>query len=229
MTVEIIVLGLIGAAIFIFVSVAIWDVFIQKKHAILHNFPVVGHARYFLERFGPELRQYWVAHDKEERPFNRSERAWIYATSKGQNSNFGFGTSEELYQTGYPIIKHAAFPYPSENAVHPPNDPTAIPCAKVIGAHHGRRKPYRPGSIINISAMSFGSLGARAIEAMNRGALSAGAFHNTGEGGVSPYHNKGGDLIFQLGTGYYGARTDDGNLCYDRLACLLYTSDAADE
>ena len=201
--------------------VAIWDVFIQKKHAILHNFPVVGHARYLLERIGPELRQYWVAHDKEERPFNRSERAWVYATAKGQNNNFGFGTSEELYQTGYPIIKHATFPFPSEQAVHPEGDPTAIPCAKIMGAKHGRKKAYRPGSIVNISAMSFGSLGARAITAMNIGAHKAGAFHNTGEGGVSPYHKKGGDLVYQLGTGYYGARTADGQLCLDTLEQVI--------
>ena len=86
-----------------------------------------------------------------------------------------------------------------------------------MGAKHGRKKPYRPGSIINISAMSFGSLGARAIEAMNLGAQKADAFHNTGEGGVSPYHKSGGDLMYQLGTGYYGARTPDGNLCLDTL------------
>jgi glutamate synthase domain-containing protein 2 len=202
----------------LFLLVGFWDVWVQKKHAILHNFPVVGHARYLLERIGPELRQYWVAHDKEERPFNRSERAWVYATSKGENNHFGFGTSEELYQTGYPIIKHATFPFPSESAVHPPGDPSAIPCAKVIGATHNRKRPYRPSSIVNISAMSFGSLGERAIAALNIGAREAGAFHNTGEGGVSPHHLQGGDLIYQLGTGYYGARTKDGQLCLDTLA-----------
>ena len=116
-----------GICGFLIVCVAIWDVFIQKKHAILHNFPVIGHARYLLERIGPELRQYWVAHDKEERPFNRSERTWVYATAKGENNHFGFGTSEELYQEGYPIIKHATFPFPSEKAVYPKGNATAVP------------------------------------------------------------------------------------------------------
>lgn len=202
------------------IALAIWDVFIQKKHAILHNFPVVGHFRYVLERIGPELRQYWVAHDKEERPFNRSERAWVYATAKGQNNNFGFGTSEELYRSGYPIIKHATFPFSSEKAAYRKEDPTAIPCAKIIGETHGRSRLYHPGSIVNISAMSFGSLGAKAIESMNRGAAVAGAFHNTGEGGISPHHLHGGDLVFQLGTGYFGARTPSGTLCFDRLEAL---------
>ena len=100
---------------------------IQKDHTILRNFPVVGHLRYFLESIGPELRQYWVANDKEEQPFTRAERSWVYATSKKQNSNFGFGTTEQLYDTGYPILKHVTFPVPEnyENNGKPFDD--AIP------------------------------------------------------------------------------------------------------
>ncbi len=131
----------------------------QKKRTIQHNFPIVGHLRYMLEVVGPELRQYWVANDKEEMPFNRSERRWVYATAKGQNSNFGFGTTEQLYEAGYPIIKHTVFPFPESKAVIIHNDPSAIPALKVIGESHKRPKAWRPPSIINISAMSFGSLG----------------------------------------------------------------------
>ncbi len=140
--------------------VAIYDVCLQKRHAILHNFPIVGHGRYWLETIGPELRQYWVANDKEEMPFNRDERSWIYASSKGANNNFGFGTTEQLYSLGYPIIKHAAFPFPEHRAQHISEDATYIPCLKVMGQTHGRARPYQPQSVVNISAMSFGSLGA---------------------------------------------------------------------
>ena len=198
----------IGFCIFIFL-VFIRDIS-QTKHTIIHNFPVVGHLRYFLEMIGPELRQYWVANDKEERPFDRTERRWIYATAKGQNSNFGFGTTELLYEPGYPIIKHRAFPFPESKTHKVLGDPTSIPCLKVIGEFHKRKFPYRPYSIINISAMSFGSLSKNAITALNIGAREAGVYHNTGEGGISPYHLQGADVVWQIGTGYFGARTKEG-------------------
>ena len=108
-------------------GVAIHDVFFQKTHTIKHNFPLVGHFRYWLETIGPELRQYWVANDKEERPFNRAERRWIYASAKGQNNNFGFGTTETLHDPGYPIIKHAVFPFPETEFKGFGGDKTAIP------------------------------------------------------------------------------------------------------
>jgi glutamate synthase (ferredoxin) len=196
--------------------VAIFDI-TQKKKAIVHNFPVLGHLRYLLEMIGPELRQYWVANDKEEKPFNRSERSWIYSTAKGQNNNFGFGTSEELYETGYPIIKNAAIPFPDNKAQYPKEDPSFIPCLKIMGESHKRKKTYRPQSVINISAMSFGSLGYRAVSALNIGAKNASCFHNSGEGGLSHYHAKGADLIWQLGTGYFGARDKDGNFSMEKL------------
>jgi len=213
---------LLAAVAFVGVLVFIRDVFLQRAHAIQHNFPVVGHIRYFFEDIGPELRQYWVAHDKEELPFNRSERAWIYSSAKGQNSNFGFGTSEQIYATGYPIIKQTTFPFPDGQAVVLHDDPSLIPCVKVIGALRGRKRPYRPMSIVNISAMSFGALGARAVEALNRGAKGAHAYHNTGEGGVSPYHLAGGgDLVWQLGTGYYGARGPDGRFSMEEVVKVV--------
>lgn len=197
---------------------AFYDVFIQKKHTILHNFPVVGHFRYWLEQIGPELRQYIVANDKEETPFNRSERRWIYASSKGVNSYFGFGSTETPpYESGYPIIKHAAFPFPENQAVYINGDPSAIPCLKVMGAHHRRRRPYRPTSVINISAMSFGSLGEKAITSLNKGAQLAQCYHNTGEGGFSPYHALGADVVWQIGTGYFGAREENGQFSLPKL------------
>ena len=203
-------------ALFLF-GVALRDV-LQRKHTIRHNFPIVGNIRYWLETVGPELRQYWVANDKEELPFNRSERAWIYASAKGENNTFGFGTAEQIYSVGYPILKNAVFPFPESKARHPGHDESAIPCLKVMGGHHGRRRPYRPESIVNISAMSFGSLGRRAVSALNRGAKNARCYHNTGEGGVSAYHRAGAELVWQLGTGYFGARDDDGSFSLDLLA-----------
>jgi len=190
-------------------SVFLYDIF-QKHDTIWRNFPVVGHFRNIFISIGAAIRQYWVASDKEEMPFNREDRDWIYNTSKKQNNNFGFGTTELLYQTGYPIIKHAVFPL-SDNDNNGKPIGTNIPCAKVIGAVHNRKNPYRPTSIINISAMSFGSLGKNAITALNLGAKGANCYHNTGEGGISPYHMQGADLVWQLGTAYFGARDKDGN------------------
>lgn len=198
-------------------GVALRDI-LQKKHAIKHNFPLIGNFRYFLEEIGPELRQYIVANDKEETPFNRAERRWVYASSKGENSYFGFGSTEEPpYEVGYPMIKHAAFPIPENQASSIQGDPSAIPCLKIIGQTHGRKRPFRPASVINISAMSFGSLGERAVKALNTGAREAHCYHNTGEGGLSPHHLQGADLIWQIGTGYFGARDEQGNFSLEKL------------
>ena len=146
----------------------------------------MGHLRYFLESIGPELRQYWVANDKEEQPFTRAERSWVYATSKKQNSNFGFGTTEQLYETGYPILKHVTFPAPEKYDEDGNLLNSILPCAKEIGTSHNRKKPFRPKSIVNISAMSFGSLGKNAITTLNLGAKGADCYHNTGEGVSAP-------------------------------------------
>ncbi|MFI4967640.1 MAG: FMN-binding glutamate synthase family protein [Gammaproteobacteria bacterium] len=214
----------IVAAILIFLGlVAIYDIR-QRRHAITHNYPVIGHLRYLMELIGPELRQYWVADDKEELPFNRSERTWVYATAKGQNNFFGFGTEEQQYSVGYPIIKNRTFPFPEDKAVHINGDPSAVPCLKVLGATHKRKHAWRPTSVVNISAMSFGSLGKNAISALNLGAKMAHCFHNTGEGGLSPYHLLGGDVVFEIGTGYFGVRDKQGKFSLDMLAekCARY-------
>ncbi len=198
--------------------VVLYDIF-QKKHAILRNFPIIGHFRYMLEAIGPELRQYIVTNNDEERPFSRDQRRWVYASSKEQNNYFGFGTDNDLeLSSNYVIIKHSAFPLPEPIKGEPDYDPLhPVPCLKVMGAARERPRAFRPESIIYVSAMSYGSLSSAAIKAINMGVKIAGGLHNTGEGGISPYHCQGGDLIYQLGTGYFGARDGDGNLSIERL------------
>lgn len=202
-------------------AVAVRDV-LQREHALLRNFPVLGHARYLLEAVGPELRQYLVASNNEERPFTRDQRRWVYASAKKQNNYFGFGTDNDIeYTAGYPIITHRTF-----GRAIPPSSPAAgheveLPCAKVLGAGRGRQQAFRPASVVNISAMSFGSLSGAAVEALNRGAALAGCLQNTGEGGVSPYHRNGGELVFQIGTAYFGCRDEHGRFSLDRLKELV--------
>lgn len=210
---------LLGILVFL-IAVAIYDV-IQTKHAILRNFPVIGHLRYILEAIGPELRQYIVTNNDEERPFSRDARSWVYASSKKQNNYFGFGTDNDIDVPNYPIIKQGVFPLPEPQSDDDNYDALHnIPCAKVMGAWRGRAKAFRPSSIINTSAMSFGSLSARATEAINRGCAGANALHNTGEGGVSSYHDHGAGLIWQLGTGYFGARDADGKFSLEHCVAV---------
>mgnify|MGYP000651480127 CR=1 FL=1 len=152
----------------IIVLVIIRDIFLQKSHTISHNFPIVGHLRYWLETIGPELRQYIVANNREELPFNRQERSWIYASSKNENNLQGFGTDQDFSAPGYIFIKNAMIGY-NPPTDHPFNkNPGVMPAAKIMGEYHHRRRPYRPYSIINISGMSFGSLSAKAIESLNK-------------------------------------------------------------
>jgi len=192
---------------------------VQRKHAILRNFPVIGHFRYLFEAVGPELRQYIVTNNDEERPFSRDQRRWVYASSKLENNYFGFGTDSDLeLLPSYLIIKHSAFPLNSPHPGEPGHDPHYhLPAAKVLGGARGRKKAYRPESVVNISGMSYGSLSPAAVEALNRGCKIAGCTQATGEGGISPYHKVGGDLIWQIGTGYFGCRTPEGKFSMDRF------------
>ncbi|UTA68850.1 FMN-binding glutamate synthase family protein [Emticicia sp. 21SJ11W-3] len=192
----------------------------QKKHTIQHNFPVLGHLRYFIESIGPELRQYIVANNREELPFNRRQRSWIYASSKKENNFQGFGTDQDIYSSGYTFIKPALLPYKLPSGHPNIANPYICPSAKVIGEYHNRRQPYLPKSIINISGMSFGSLSAPAIESLNIGADKFGCYHNTGEGGVSAYHKKGADVVVNIGTAYFGVRDDNGNFVMEKLIKL---------
>jgi glutamate synthase domain-containing protein 2 len=202
--------------IIVLIVVALRDI-IQKRHSISHNFPIIGHIRYLFESIGPEIRQYFVANNREELPFNRIERSWIYASAKHENNYEGFGTDRDIYAHQHIFINNAMMPFQiGEN--HPNAiDHSFLPCAKVIGEYNKRQKPFRPASIINISAMSFGSLSAKAIESLNKGVKIAGAYHNTGEGGLSPYHSNGGDVIFQIGTGYFGVRDKKGDFSMEKL------------
>ena len=201
--------------------IAIRDVFLQRKHTITHNYPIIGHLRYLLEKIGPELRQYLVANNREELPFNRIERGWIYASAKKENNYEGFGTDRDIYAHQHIFINNAMMPFKIDNN-HPNSiDKAFLPCAKVMGEFNKRKKPYRPASVINVSAMSFGSLSAKAIESLNKGIKMAGAYHNTGEGGLSPYHSNGGDVIFHFGTGYFGVRSKDGGFSMEKLKQLV--------
>jgi len=207
-----------GTLAVLLVAVLIYDL-TQRQHAILRTFPIVGHFRYWLEAVGPELRQYIVTDNNEERPFSRDQRRWIYASAKRQNNYFGFGSDNEMeLAPNYLIIKHDTFPL---DAYHPGDaayDPQyRIPCAKVMGRARDRARAFRPASIVNVSGMSFGSLSGPAVEALNRGSLLAGCLQSTGEGGVSPHHLHGGDLVWQIGTGYFGCRELDGRFSMTRL------------
>jgi glutamate synthase domain-containing protein 2 len=202
-------------------GIAVRDL-LQREHTVLRNYPVVGHARYLLEAVGPELRQYLVAGNNEERPFTRDQRRWVYASAKKDNNYFGFGTDNDLeYTAGYPVINHKTF----GRAVPPTHvkagEEVALPCAKVLGAARGRARAFRPNSVVNISAMSFGSLSGAAVEALNKGAALSGCLHNTGEGGLSRHHRHGGELVFQIGTAYFGCRDEDGKFDLERLKDLV--------
>jgi glutamate synthase domain-containing protein 2 len=191
---------------------------VQRKHAILRNFPLIGHLRFLLEAVGPELRQYIVTDNDEERPFSRDQRRWVYATSKVENSYFGFGTDNDLDRSAnYIIVKQSGFPLPDDEARQHPDPLRTLPCAKILGEARGRERAFRPDSIVNVSAMSFGSLSGPAVEALNRGCALSGSMQTTGEGGISDHHRNGGDLVWQIGTGYFGCRNPDGTFNMERL------------
>jgi len=205
---------LLAAVVVVVVAIAIYDV-VQRQHAVLRNFPLVGHLRYILESFGPETRQYLVNDNDEERPFSRDQRRWIYTSAKLGDNTFGFGTDNDVeHPEDYLIIKQAAFPLPLDGCS--PDPSFEVPAGKVLGGHRGRAKAFRP-SVVNISGMSFGSLGARALEAINLGARAAGCWQNTGEGAIAPAHLHGADLVWQIGTGYFGCRDEHGAFSVPRL------------
>lgn len=172
----------------------------QKKHTIRRNFPLLGRFRYMLESIRPEIQQYFIERDTDGKPFSRDQRSIIYQRAKEVNDTVPFGTQLDVYSPGYEWVNH------SIAAKHV--DPKTL---RITIGGKDCRKPYN-ASIFNISAMSFGSLSQEAIMALNGGAHDGNFAHNTGEGGLSPYHLKnGGDLIWQIGTGYFGCRSADGN------------------
>ena len=180
----------------------VWDL-LQKRHAILRNYPILGHMRWIFEGIRPEIRQYLIESERDEDPFSREDRSLVYQRAKDAEDKRPFGTREDVYASGFAWLLHSAAPKPRGDG----NFRVKIggkTCAK----------PY-DASLYNISAMSFGALGANAILALNRGAKLGGFAHDTGEGGISRYHlEPGGDLIWEIGSGYFGCRDAEGK--FDR-------------
>ncbi|RMA58749.1 FMN-binding glutamate synthase family protein [Ulvibacter antarcticus] len=183
------------------ILMGIFDI-LQKKHTIRRNFPLIGRFRYVLESIRPEIMQYFVETDTQGRPLNRILRSVVYRRAKGENDTEPFGTQMDLYHSGYEWMEHSMY------AKHNPKEIGEFPRLLIGGKDC--KQPYS-SSLLNISAMSFGSLSKNAILALNKGAKMGGFAHNTGEGGISDYHlENGGDLIWQVGTGYFGCRNEDG-------------------
>jgi glutamate synthase domain-containing protein 2 len=202
-------LFLLMLALFIMLLAATWIVDRnQTTNAVLRNFPVIGHFRYGLSRLGEFLRQYMFAMDREEMPFNRAERTWVYRASKNVDNTVAFGSTRDLRNEGVPFFVNAPFPELAEDHVEPR--------PLLIGPY--AREPYSHAAFFNISAMSFGALSVPAVRALSHGAAKAGIWMDTGEGGLAPYHLEGGcDIIFEIGTAKYGVRTEDGQLDDQRL------------
>jgi len=187
--------------------VGIFDL-LQKRHAVRRNYPVIGNIRYLVESIRPEIRQYLIEGDREALPFSRAQRSMVYARAKKENSDKAFGTLLDVYQHGYEFMTHTMVPAKLA-------DPATF---RVRVGGPACTQPYDV-SVMNISAMSFGSLSANAIRALNKGAKLGGFYHDTGEGSISPYHLEyGGDLVWEIGSGYFGCRTADGHFNPERFA-----------
>ncbi|MBP7914448.1 MAG: FMN-binding glutamate synthase family protein [Vitreoscilla sp.] len=201
------VLALLGAA---GVALGLRDLR-QARRAVLRNYPVIGHLRYLLEFIRPEIRQYFIESDNEAAPFSRQQRSLVYQRAKGDSDKRPFGTQLDVHEEGYEWINHSL-------------QPTTLPGHDfriTIGA--GRAQPYS-ASVFNISAMSFGALSANAILALNAGARLGGFMHDTGEGSISRYHREnGGDLCWEIGSGYFGCRNDDGSFSEERFTANATT------
>ena len=200
----------VGLAVLAVVIIFILDV-TQKSHAIRRNYPVIGHFRFLFERLGTFFRQYFFAMDREELPFNRSERNWVYRAAKSVDSTVAFGSTRDLRPAG--TIYFVNCPFPTLRADAGPPQPLTIgpDCPH----------PYTAKSLFNISAMSYGAISKPAVIALSQGANMAGCWLNTGEGGLSPYHLESGcDLVFQIGTAKYGLRNNDGSLDDNKLKVI---------
>ncbi len=183
----------------------------QRKHTIRRNYPVIGRFRYWFEHLGEFFRQYFFAMDREEMPFNRAERAWVYRAAKNLDLTLAFGSTRDLTPSGTVLFLNSGFPTLEQDA--------AMPSPVTVGPYC--RHPYTTSAFFHVSGMSYGAISAPAVRALSRGAARAGCWLNTGEGGLSSFHEEGGcDLVFQLGTAKYGARDLDGNLSDERLARL---------
>lgn len=181
---------------------------LQSRHAVRRNYPVIGNIRYLVEGIRPEIRQYLLEEEEKQVPFSRSQRSLVYARAKQQNSDLAFGTLKDVYGDDYEFISHSLKPAA-------PADPKSF---RINIGGETCKQPYS-ASVFNISAMSFGSLSANAIRALNRGAKLGGFAHDTGEGGISPYHREfGGDLVWEIGSGYFGCCTGKGQFDPEKFA-----------
>ena len=198
-------------AIALFVVLVFWYVkdITQKKHTVLRNYPIVGRLRYFFEQMGEYFRQYFFTGERDEMPFNRATRAWVYRLAKNEGGIIGFGSTYNLHEPGSLVFVNAPFPVIEEEQL--PTPPLAI-------GEGWCERPFTARSIVNISGMSYGAISKPAVRALSRGAAAAGCWMDTGEGGLSPYHLEGGcDVIMQIGTAKYGVRDADGRLSLERL------------
>jgi glutamate synthase domain-containing protein 2 len=180
----------------------------QKKHTVLRNYPVIGRLRYFFERQGEYFRQYFFMGDREEMPFNRATRAWVYREAKDEGGIIGFGSTNDLREPGSILFVNAPFPVLEAERL----------CSLPLTIGDGYcREPFRARSIVNVSGMSYGAISAPAVRALSRGAAEAGCWIDTGEGGLAPYHLEGGcDVIMQIGTAKYGIRDEAGEFSRER-------------
>lgn len=185
----------------------VWDV-TQSEHSLLRNYPVLGHMRWLFEGIRPEIRQYLIENDRDEVPFSREQRALVYQRAKDEEDRRPFGTREDVYAAGYAWLTHSLAPVAVRDFDHD---------FRVTIGGPQCRQPY-DASVYNISAMSFGALSGNAIEALNKGAKAGGFAHDTGEGGISRYHCHGGDLIWEIGSGYFGCRDKNGDFDPERFA-----------
>ncbi|MBS7812735.1 FMN-binding glutamate synthase family protein [Roseococcus pinisoli] len=185
----------------------LWDLF-QTQHSVLRNYPIIGHARWLVEMIRPEIRQYLLENDTEATPFSRAQRSLVYRRAKEAPSEHPFGTLMDVYADGYEFIQQSLAPIDTP-------DPKGF---RVTIGNDQCRQPYS-ASIFNISAMSFGALSANAIRALNKGAARGGFYHDTGEGSISPYHREnGGDIVWQVASGYFGCRDEQGRFDPERFA-----------
>jgi len=180
----------------------------QTTHTIRRNYPVVGRLRYFFEHLGEFFRQYFFAMDREELPFNRAERSWVYRAAKDLDNTVAFGSTRNVHSEGSVLFVNCPFPVLGEDAA----------CVGEVTVGEYCDKPYVTSSLFNISGMSYGAISRPAILALSRGANMAGCWMNTGEGGLSPYHLQGGcDIVFQIGTAKYGVRDEQGHISEQQL------------
>lgn len=197
----------VGIVVLIILIVYIMDV-TQTKTALLRNYPVIGHFRYLFEHLGEFFRQYFFAMDREELPFNRAQRSWVYRAAKDVNNTVAFGSTKDIRKTGAVLFINSPFPTLDEDAVH----------CQPMTIGEGCRQPYTTTALIGVSAMSFGAISKPAVQALSMGAKQAGIWLNTGEGGLSPYHLEGGcDVVMQIGTAKNGVSDLEGNLDDDLL------------